>query len=504
MNTTIWILGDQLLEDHPAVKFITNAQEATNFVILIIESQARLQSLPYHRKKLILLLSAMRHYAGKLQRQGYPVDYRRAPDMLSAIKAHLQQYRTKRLVTMQASTQRGWNFQERLANQLPASVEILPNSQFLVGLYDPFPENNPGRRHTQENFYRAMRRHFNLLMEINGEPLGGKWNFDSENRRRLPSGIQPPPAIVFEPDQITREVIHQVNNYPNLNGTDEGFDMAVTHEDANRAMEDFIANRLVNYGAYQDAMNSSQDLLFHSMLSPYLNLGLLEPLNVAHRVEQAYQNGWAPINSTEGFIRQIIGWREYIYWQYWRQGPTLNSINHWEHSSPLPGFFWDGDTEMNCLRTVIQRVIRLGYAHHIERLMILCNFCLLSGIEPKAVNDWFLALFVDAHEWVMIPNVLGMGLYADGGRIATKPYIASANYINKMSDYCTGCKYHHNERTGASACPFNYLYWNFLIQHEERLRANPRMSTSLLGLRRFSSLEVSVIQEKAREFLQSL
>jgi deoxyribodipyrimidine photolyase-related protein len=284
----------------------------------------------------------------------------------------------------------------------------------------------------------------------------------------------------------------------------ESFDYAVTRAEAFTALEDFISQRLPEFGAYQDAMRAEADLLYHSRLSPYLNLGLLEPLEVAQRAAQAYQQGAAPINSVEGFIRQVVGWREFMYWQYWRQGADYQQVNHWGFTRPLPGFFWNGMTDMNCLRTIIQRVLRSGYAHHIERLMVLSNFCLLSGIRPQEVNDWFLSGFVDAYEWVMLPNVLGMGLFADGGKVATKPYIASANYIHKMSDYCGKCTFNRKQRTGEGACPFNFLYWNFLIAHESELRKNARMSTSLLGLRRLDEAQRQEVQAQARDFFKAL
>jgi deoxyribodipyrimidine photolyase-related protein len=238
------------------------------------------------------------------------------------------------------------------------------------------------------------------------------------------------------------------------------------------------------------------------VLSPYLNIGLLEPLQLARAAEQAYQDGRAPLNSVEGFVRQIIGWREYMAWQYWRLLDIWPESNAWEAHRPLPDFFWHGETEMACLRSAIQRSLETGYTHHIERLMVLSNFCLLAGVEPLEVNDWFLTCFVDGYEWVMPPNVLGMGLNADGGRTATKPYIASANYINKMSDYCAGCRYDRKARTGPDACPFNLLYWNFLLEHEQRLRANPRMGNAVLGLRYLDEEERERVQAQASAFLK--
>jgi deoxyribodipyrimidine photolyase-related protein len=249
-------------------------------------------------------------------------------------------------------------------------------------------------------------------------------------------------------------------------------------------------------------MTTRSATLFHSLLSPYLNLGLIDPLVAIRAAEQAYRAGQAPINSVEGFIRQILGWREFIYWQYWQQMPELTTANHWQARRPLPDLFWTGKTEMNCLKQVVSRVLDDGYSHHIERLMIICNYCLLAGIDPRQVADWFNAVYIDAFDWVVLPNVIGMGLNADGGRTATKPYIASANYINRMSDYCKGCTYEPKQRTGAEACPFNTLYWNFLIENESALRANPRLGPAVLGLNRVGEEERALIRIEAAQRLK--
>jgi deoxyribodipyrimidine photolyase-related protein len=284
-------------------------------------------------------------------------------------------------------------------------------------------------------------------------------------------------------------------------GSVTGFDLAVTHEEAELAAEDFFNKRLPGFGAYEDAMSSTHDTINHSRLSPYLNIGLLEPLDLARQAQERYENGEAAINSVEGFVRQVVGWREYMYWQYRRLMPGLADTNYWEASRKLPSYFWDGEVKLNCLQHVINRALQSGYTHHIERLMIVSNFCLLSGIEPEQVNEWFLRAYIDAYEWVMIPNVYGMGLFADGGQIGTKPYIGSANYINKMSDYCKKCTFNHRQRAGEDACPFNYLYWNFVLQNEEKLRSNPRMGRSLLGLRHLGAEERLAIRNQAKEFL---
>ncbi|MCS6845916.1 MAG: cryptochrome/photolyase family protein [Caldilineales bacterium] len=497
---SVWILGDQLLAHHPALAAAEQAVGRDNVRVVLVESAARSRRLPYQRKKLVLLFSAMRHYAEDLRSQGWQVDYVRAETTRAGLQAHVAQHQPAALWTMAASEVAGRRWQHgKLAEQLGLPVRVLPNTQFLVGRFDPFPNAGPDQRVVLETFYRAMRRHFRLLMD-GDQPVGGRWNFDAENRKPLPKGLRPPPPPSYPPDVITRQVMAEVAAMPGT-GTVDGFDLAVTRGQAEAAFQDFLAHRLANFGPYEDAMSSRHPLLFHSLLSPYLNIGLLEPLALAQAAERAYRAGQAPLNSVEGFVRQVIGWREYIYWQYWRLADRWQGFNAWRAQRALPDFFWTGDTDLACLQTAIRRALHTGYTHHIERLMLICNFCLLAGVEPLQVNRWFLATYVDAYEWVMLPNVLGMGLNADGGRTATKPYAASANYIHRMSDYCAGCRYDPKARVGADACPFNFLYWNFLLEHEETLRRNPRLGNAVLGLRHLDEAERARVREQAAAFL---
>ncbi len=504
MTVTVWILGDQLLTDHPALTLAEEQNDRDQVIVLMIESEARTRRFPYQLKKLVLLFSAMRHYAEQLRSSGYQVDYRISSTTPRAIADHIRNHHPKEMITMAASEYAGRGFQQHLTKSLKIPTSIIPNTQFLIGRHNPYPEPKPGKRYVLEGFYRRIREHFGLLMEANGEPRGGQWNFDKENRRRLPRSAQPAPPKAFEPDAITLEVMAEVDRkFPGV-GQVQGFDLAVTHKDAQAAAEDFFEVRLRDFGAYEDAMSSENDTIYHSKLSPYLNIGLLEPLSLAKEAERRLDDGQAPLNSVEGFVRQVVGWREYIYWQYWRLMPEISDSNYWEATRSLPNFFWDGNTNLNCLSHVIARALRDGYNHHIERLMVLSNFCLLAGIKPDEVNEWFLKVYIDAYEWVMLPNVFGMGLYADGGQIGTKPYISSANYINKMSDYCPNCSFNRKLRTGEEACPFNYLYWNFILENEERLRSNPRMGRSMLGLRHINHKDRQKIQDQAIEFLSRL
>lgn len=497
---TIWILGNQLLKAHPALV----DRPASEVRVLLIESHAKTHQLPYQRKKLVLLFSAMRHYAARLRRAGYQVDYRQAASFTEGLKAHVAEFAPRELVMMASTDYHGRVYQQtRLADIVGCPVTVLPNTQFLIAQHNPIPQPEPDKRYVLEHFYRDMRRHFGVLMD-GDEPVGGAWNYDHENRRPLPKKETPPPDNIFPPNELTQAVMQEVEEAGHGVGTAVGFAYAVTHEQAEQAADQFFAQRFAKFGPYEDALTQRSHSLYHSMLSPYLNLGLLEPLPLIRRAEQAYVAGEAPLNSVEGFIRQLLGWREFIYWQYWRQMPGMKQKNGWQATRPLPDFFWTGETEMACLRHALQRAIATGYNHHIERLMLLSNFCLLAGINPAVVNDWFTALYIDAYEWVMPPNVIGMALNADGGLTATKPYIASANYINKMGDFCQGCAFDHKQRVGERACPFNFLYWHFILEHEQTLRANPRLGKNVLGLRYLDEAERTAVRAQAAAFLAEL
>ncbi|MDX2162486.1 MAG: cryptochrome/photolyase family protein [bacterium] len=505
MNTpvSVLILADQLLERHPALEHALAQTDPASIRVVMVESARRFARHAYHKQKVALLKSAMRHYADRLRAQGYTVDHRRAATMNDGLREHVAAHRPARLITMAASEVRGRAWQrDTLADVIGIPVDVIDNTQFLVGQFDPFPTAEPDKRIIMESFYRKMRQHFGVLIDKN-EPVGGAWNFDKQNRQPYPKGHTAPPRITFAPDAITQAALSEADESGGF-GEIDGFDLAVTHEQAAAALDDFITNRLVHFGAYEDAMTTRENLLYHSFLSAYVNIGLLEPMQMIRAAEAAYHAGTAPINSVEGFIRQVIGWREFMYWQYWRAMPQITHANAWDARRPMPAFFWTGDTDMNCLHHVIGRVRRDAYAHHIERLMVLANFSTLAGLTPMHVNDWFLIGFIDAYEWVMIPNVLGMGLNADGGQIATKPYIASAHYINKMSDYCKGCRFNPKQRAGADACPYNTLYWHFLITHEAALRANPRFGPAVLGLKAISAGERAQIQAQAAAFLDHL
>jgi deoxyribodipyrimidine photolyase-related protein len=504
------VLGDQLLAQHPAIAAAEREVGRDGFTVVMVETARKRAARPYHVQKLVLVLSAMRHYAERLRALGYHVDYRAAPTFTAGLHAHTAEHAPARILAMAAADYGPRRVQETAwAAALGVPVVVMPNTAFLVGRHNPYPKAGPDEKVVMEYFYREMRRHFGVLMDGRNAPAGGEWNYDRLNREPLPRGHRPPQVVQSTPDALTAEVMRtiaaeQAAGLLVAEGTLDGFAWAVTHEEAQALADQFMRERLPLFGRYEDAMHTESVFLYHSVLSAYLNLGLLEPLPLIEAAEREYREGRAPLNAVEGFVRQLIGWREFMYWQYWRQMPGLAHENAWDAHRPMPAFLWDGDTRMNCLAHVVGHVNAHAYTHHIERLMLVSNFAVLASLSPTEVVDWFMRFYIDAYDWVMQPNTVGMGLNADGGKTATKPYIASAHYIDRMSDYCAGCWFDKRARTGERACPFNFLYWNFLIEHEARLRANPRFGKNVLGLRHLDDAERAAVRAQAAEFLAGL
>jgi deoxyribodipyrimidine photolyase-related protein len=493
MTTGIWILGDQLSQQQAALV------KQTNSPIIFIESRDWVRLRPYHAQKLVLVWAAMRHFAEELRSLGYGVTYCQAEDFATPLREWIESHQ---LTEVRLLTPSDHSFLVYLKNlSLPCRLTLVPNNLFLWSSSEFQAWAQPRKRLLLEDFYRAGRKRWQILVE-NGQPLGGKWNYDHDNRQPPQKNSTFLESLRFSPDALTTQVITEVKNLaiPTY-GQITPFYWGVTRTQALLVLEDFLTQRLPFFGPYQDAMLSREETLWHSLLSPYLNLGLLHPLEVIQRALEVHDETPLPLNSLEGFIRQILGWREYMYGLYHLVEESYFSSNWFAHAQPLPAFYWDSaQTQMNCLKKVLQQVERTGYAHHIQRLMILSNFALISGVNPQELENWFHIVIIDAYDWVMQTNVLGMGQFADGGKLASKPYAASANYINRMSDYCQGCRYNPKSRTGADACPFNFFYWDFLSRHQDKLASQGRMNLILANLRKLDSQELAAIQTLAREY----
>ena len=493
----IWVLGDQLWPEQAALQQRANAKQQTP--VIFIESRDYAQQRLYHRQKLVLVWSAMRHFAAELKAQGWPVTYVIDRDFLTPLLDWIQTEQITELWVMTPSDRPFQRMIQRLS--LPCAIHWIPNNHFLWSVEDSQAYFQSRKRLLMEDFYRTGRKQFQVLMD-GKDPIGHQWNFDKANRKPPKQGLNPPPALTFTPDTITQAVIQQVKelNLPGY-GDIEPFAWGVTRAQALQVLSHFIQHHLSNFGTYQDAMVTGQATLWHSLLSPYLNLGLLTPREVIQAAENAYGQAQLPLNSVEGFIRQVLGWREYLHGLYHFLGEDYPQKNWFDHQNPLPNFYWDSQqTDLNCLHQVLDQVEKTGYAHHIQRLMVLSNFALITGVSPQALESWFHAAFIDGYDWVMQTNVLGMGQFADGGILASKPYAASANYIHKMSDYCAGCRYNPQQRTGEKACPFNYFYWDFLHRHQEKLGASGRMSLMLGNLKRIEAPEMATMQQLAAQW----
>jgi deoxyribodipyrimidine photolyase-related protein len=495
MTTGIWILGDQLWAQQAALQSCSSPQDAP---VLFIESAQHVQQRPYHRQKLVLVWSAMRHFARELQQLGWSVTYEQTSDFVTPLIGWIAAHHITELRVMAPTDRTFATFLGQL--ELPCHLTLVPNNHFLWRTAE-FTQWAAGRKTLlMETFYRAGRKRFQILME--GEhPVGGQWNFDKENRKPPPKALQPPAPLWFEPDEMTQAVIAWVESQGFSDyGAIAPFHWAVTRDQALQVLEHFIEHRLPTFGAYQDAMVTGEETLWHALLSPYLNLGLLQPLEVIQAAEQAHYAQGIALNNVEGFIRQVLGWREYMHGLYHHADHSQS--NWFEHHHPLPTFYWTADTEMNCLHQTLSQVQRTGYGHHIQRLMLLSNFALISGLSPQVVESWFHAAFIDAYDWVMQTNVIGMGLFADGGLLASKPYAASANYINRMSDYCQDCHYNPKQRIGETACPFNFFYWDFLDRHRDKLQSQGRMSFILANLDKMPAEELAMIRQQAQDWHQ--
>lgn len=487
MRNLVIILGDQLDLQSSALDGFDRSVDAAWMAELPGESE----HVWSHKSRIVLFLSAMRHFAAALEDLAFPVRYlklgqHRFSNFAEALHDEIASGRPERLVVVEPGEHRVLMQLRGVAERTGLPIDVRPDRHFLLDL-DSFEKWAQGRRQLRlEHFYRHMRQRTGVLME-NNKPTGGSWNFDKENRQSFGKngpGAVPAPRS-FAPDALTQAVMDEVEQrFPNHPGSLQHFDWPVTHQDAAEALADFIDNRLPAFGPFQDACWATEPYLYHSCLSAAMNLKLISPQVVVEAAVTAYERGRAPLASVEGFVRQIIGWREFIRGIYWRQMPAYLEQNSLDAHHPLPAFYWTGETDMHCLSETIQQTLDYGYAHHIQRLMITGLYALLLGVEPRQVHEWYLAVYVDAVEWVELPNVFGMSQFADGGLMSSKPYIASGKYIQRMSNYCAYCRFDPAKSTGDGACPFTTLYWDFLMRHEQRFKDHPRAGMQWRNLMR--------------------
>ena len=498
------VLGDQLSADLASLAEL----DAAHDVVLMAEVRDECTYVRHHVQKITLVLSAMRHFAVDLRARGVTVEYVRLDDpanthslrgeMLRAV-ARLQ---PARIVIVEAGEWRLTEDMRQWHELTGIEVEILDDTRFFCRNRDFFTWARGRGQLRMEFFYRDMRRKTGLLMEGDA-PVGGRWNYDQENRKALPKQAAVPPAPRFAPDDMTREVMALVaREFAGHFGELGAFAWPVTARDAQTALRAFITDRLPQFGDWQDAMKTGEFALFHALISTSMNAGLLEPRAICQAAADAYAAGHVPLNAAEGFIRQILGWREFMRGIYWLHMPEYGTRNALGATRKLPWFYWSGETKMNCIHQVVTDTRRNAYAHHIQRLMITGNFALLAGIDPDEVDEWYMIVYADAYQWVEMPNTRGMALFADGGVVASKPYAASGAYINRMSDYCRGCAYDVKDAVGPRACPFNYLYWDFMARHREKLAGNMRMAMPTRTLERMDPARVAAMRTNAARFLE--
>ncbi|MBY0447370.1 MAG: cryptochrome/photolyase family protein [Hyphomonadaceae bacterium] len=500
------VLGDQL---SPGLSALRGGDKAHDLVLLA-EVHAEATYVRHHKKKIAFLFAAMRKFAAELGAAGWRVRHVTIEDPANthAIAGEVARACAEEGLAEIITTECGeWRLDQEirtLRQRTGLPLEVREDDRFLCSKAE-FARWAEGRKSLRmEYFYREMRRKTGLLME-DGAPVGGQWNYDQDNRARVPKGVSPPSRPRPAPDTETQTALELVaRRFPDHFGELEPFGFATDRAGAEAVLEQFLEQALPSFGRYQDAMLAGEPWMWHGLISFYLNAGLLDPLAVCRRAERELQAGRAPLNSVEGFIRQIIGWREYVRGIYWLLMPEYARRNYLDATGNLPAFYWTGETDMRCMGEAIGQTIRHAYAHHIQRLMVTGNFALLAGCDPAAVNEWYLVAYADAYEWVELPNTHGMILFADGGVLGSKPYAASGKYIDKMSDYCGRCRYDVKETVGPDACPFNALYWDFLMRNEEKLKSNPRLAMPYKTLARWEEARKADIRAQAQRHLQDL
>ena len=505
LRALVIVLGDQLDRQSSAFDGFDAAHDA----VWMAEAAEESTHVWSAKQRIAVFLSSMRHFAEGLRSEGLPLHYTRLDEhaqsssLAAALQRDVDRLKPQRLVMCAPGDWRVYQALRAVAEQAGLTLDVREDRHFYSTVRD-FTDHAEGRKSLRlEYFYRELRQRHGVLMQ-EGKPIGGQWNFDADNRAAFgsqgPVGL--PPPLRFAPDAITREVIALVNtHFSDHPGSLDSFAWPVTREQALQALAGFIAERLPNFGRYQDALWPGEPWLYHSLLSSSLNLKLLNAREVVAAAEAAFHAGHAPLPSVEGFVRQIIGWREYVRGIYWTQMPAYLERNELDAQEPLPDWYWNGQTDMACLNDALTQTLEHGYAHHIQRLMVIGLYALMLGVQPKQVHAWYLAVYVDAVEWVELPNTLGMSQYGDGGLMGSKPYVATGKYIERMSGgrHCADCRYDPAKREGELACPFTTLYWDFLMRHEARLAKNPRMALQVKNLARLSDPQKQAVTDRAGE-----
>jgi len=495
------VLGDQLNDEASAFDGFDQKSDA----VLMMEVAEEATYVPQHRMRLALFFSAMRHFRHELETKGRRVHYAELEDQhnrgnfADELQRWAHKTRPEKLIITKPGDYRVEQKICKAAKSLDCKLEVRADRHFLCDLEEFRTYAEARKSLLLEGFYRQMRRSRGILITGNG-PAGGQWNYDKDNRKGFgpdgPGHIKAPRS--FSHDDVTSAAIDTVTRcFPDNPGRLDFFDYPVTRDQAHAALRDFIENRLARFGTYQDAMATGHPYLYHSRLSCVLNLHLLDPRDAIDAAVDAYEEGAAPLNSVEGFVRQILGWREFIRGIYWLKMPRYAELNALNADLPMPAFMWTGETEMNCVRQSVGQLIDHAYAHHIQRLMVLGLFAMLLGVRPYDVHRWHMSMYADAIDWVSLPNVLGMSQYGDGGIVGSKPYAASGSYINRMGDYCDGCRYNSKAAIGDDACPFTTLYWDFLSRHRQQIRSNRRMGFQLRNLDRKDDTEIRAIGKRA-------
>ncbi len=492
------VLGDQLSDDLSALSDIGPGD-----TVLMAEVADEATYVRHHKQKIVLVLAAMRAFADRLRAAGHTVRYVTLDDrdntgsIAGEVERAIAASGCDRLIRTLCGE---WRLEQALntvTERLSVLVEAREDNRFICssGRFRAWAEGK--RQLRMEYFYREMRRETGLLMD-GDQPEGGQWNYDAENRKKLPAGTAVPSRQRFPPGETTRAVMALVEQrFSDHFGDLDGFDWPVTHDQAEAALSHFLAEILPSFGDWQDAMAEGEGFLWHSLISTSLNVGLLDPLDVCRRAEAEYRKGRVPLNAVEGFIRQVLGWREFVRGIYWLKVPEYRRRNALDADRTLPWFYWSGETDMACVADVVAQARQHAYAHHIQRLMVTGNLAMLLGVHPDPVDDWYMVVFADAFEWVEMPNTRGMATFADGGVVGSKPYAASGAYIDRMSNYCAGCRYSVKQKTGEGACPFNRLYWGFLERNRKTLRDNPRLAMPYRTLDKWSAEHRQALVDEA-------